>query len=309
MLINSLTYIPASEEKGQTGLGRPNPAKTINAVPHSSQSKRKSDVSFPFSRGSCSIRSRKRLSRNEVTVCSFGFPVPWSQDWMESFTQSFQLSDAGENNRGSKPASVSNVTKVSTDGQKVDLWSQIYFLWYFSFSFSPTHFCTHIFSHREVRGQGHTLLADLALHESRSAAVQQLSRLSVRTWVPRKHLHSLFLNNSFLHYVLPQYPVSTKNTLDEGSWMLYTCSFIVTFRTQSRCWSLDLMVRMECCFNYRYTGLYSVVYHSFMQHCQENYSSPKHKLNPTKLVSIYFQKQQQAEWEVKLFKCFISEPI
>lgn len=87
-LINSLTYIPASEEEkknkktrdqpsaGQTGLGRANPAKTINAVPHSSQSKRKSDVSFPFSRGSCSIRSRKRLSRNEVTVCSFGFPVP-----------------------------------------------------------------------------------------------------------------------------------------------------------------------------------------------------------------------------------------
>lgn len=62
------------------------------------------------------------------------------------------------------------------------------------------------------------------------------------------------------------------------------------------------MEQMESCFNYCYTGLHSVVCHSFMQHCRENYSSPKHKLKPTNLVSSYFQKQQQAEWEVKLVK-------
>ncbi len=205
-------------------------------MPHSFQSNRKSDVSFPFSRGSCSIRSRKRLSRNEVTVCSFGFPVLWSKDWVESFTQAFQLSDVGKNNRGPKPASVSNVTKAYTDGQNVDSWGQMYFLWYFSFSFSAAHVCTCIFPHREVRGHGHTLLTVLALHESRSAAVQHLSRLSVSTWVPRKHLRNPSLNNSVLRYVSLQFPVSTENTLNEGSWMLYTCSFIVTFRIQSRCW-------------------------------------------------------------------------
>lgn len=41
MLINSLTYIPASEVKGQTGPGRASPVKTISAVPHSTLSKRK----------------------------------------------------------------------------------------------------------------------------------------------------------------------------------------------------------------------------------------------------------------------------
>lgn len=111
---------PHSCFRRQTGLGCTNSAKTINTVPHSSQSKRKSDISFPFSRGSCCIIFWKRLSRNEVTVCNSGFPVPWSKNSVESFTQSLQLSENRKTNHGSKPASASNVTKLS----------QIKFLWH-----------------------------------------------------------------------------------------------------------------------------------------------------------------------------------
>lgn len=132
------------------------------------------------------------------------FPIPWSKDWMESFTQSFQLSDAGENNRRSKPASVSNVT----DKRVRKSWlTRLNLIIAILLIFSNPCLHTHT-THGEVRGQGHTLLPALAMHGGRSAAAQQFGRLSVPTWLPRKHPCSLSLNNSFLHYVPPQYPVS-----------------------------------------------------------------------------------------------------
>lgn len=94
----------------QTRLGRANPAKTIIAVPHSSESKRERDVSFPFSRGSRSISSRKRLSGDEGTVCEAGFPVQWAIDfyWI---IQSVHIlyRDTGEKSHRSKAAFVSRI--------------------------------------------------------------------------------------------------------------------------------------------------------------------------------------------------------
>lgn len=98
--------------------------------------------------------------------------------------------------------------KVYANRKRVDFGGQMYFFWYFLFS--PTHFCTQIFTHK-VRGQGLTLLAVLA-ERLYNNSVGFLSLC----FFPRKHLRSLSLNNSFPS----QYFVSEENTWHEGNSVL-----------------------------------------------------------------------------------------
>lgn len=135
-------------KKDRRAAGRASPAKTINSVPHSSQSKRKSDVSFPFSRSSWSIRSRKRLSRNEVTVRSL---APLSHDPRPEWNHSLNgLSSAMLAKTIMGPnlsLCVKSVPKTSL--RRSSLFFAILFL------FSSRFLYTHIHLHRGQRSGSH----------------------------------------------------------------------------------------------------------------------------------------------------------
>lgn len=125
---------------------------------------------------------------------------------MESFSQSFQLSDAGKNNRRSKPASISNVTeKCAQTGRNLQV----------KFTFLDALDILLLFS--TTRGGAEVRVSQFW---PSMKAVEQFNCLSVTAWLPRKRLCGLPLNNSFLFYVPPKYPVCTESTFNEGSWML-----------------------------------------------------------------------------------------
>lgn len=119
-------------KKGQTGLGRTNPAETIKPVPHSSLSKRERDVSFPFSRGLCSIRSRKRLSRNEVR--RIPGPVMRGANGIIWSVLSALVLLAKTVREPNLHLWATWMTHKSADTLNVDLWRQVHFLRHFSFS-------------------------------------------------------------------------------------------------------------------------------------------------------------------------------
>lgn len=123
MIINSLTYIPAPEEKGQTGLGWAAPVKAINAVPHSFKSKRKSDVSFPVSRGFGSLGKGWAGMKWLRALLASAYYDAWSE-WNHSVKP---FGDAGKNKAHPN-------LHLWAQIQNVLLWRHIHFLWHVSFS-------------------------------------------------------------------------------------------------------------------------------------------------------------------------------
>lgn len=131
---------------------------------------------------------------------------------MESFSQTFQLSDAGKNNRRSKPAPVSNAT-----AHKYKMFSR---------DVKCIFPCPCLRTLREFKGHSDTHCWQLVL----SVKAAQLPLLiSDHVILPRKRPCSLSLNNSFLHYILLQFPVPTENTLKQrrAGCFKYAVSFMI----------------------------------------------------------------------------------